>query len=492
MESKYRKLHPSSSLFYLGYTVIHLLFPSFMIMSNDLIPLYIKYSFGGVFLFLLFWSIIRFRFYGFILKENEIEIAEGIVFKSNRKIPYLRIQNVNIKQNPFHRFFNVATLQLESASGGRAEATMRVVEMDLVEQIKKKVKLAHQGTAKIVEVEEPLVNIERKDLINYGLIKQKGMIYTAIFFGFLVQYEEFVIRFTSYLGEIYGIPDFSKVTLMEGVVYLSFSTLFLFSLLQLLSVLWSVVKFDKFTMVKENERLQTSMGLFSKLSATIPLKRIQLYRVSENPLHRYFKAKSIDIETAGGVNSGSKGIVMSWLTPYIKASKADELIQEVEPKIKIDSIEWQLIPQRAWKRVLVRSLLGLSLFIFALLLLSLSPKIEIQSYAWVVIFLMFPLSYLYAKKYVQRTAYFFNEDLICFRSGVWFVEESYVKVDKIQTVEILESPFDRRNQMATLEVDTAGSDLMLHHVRIPYLELNDAYKIRDFIQSRVNHMELSW
>ena len=497
MEYREYLLHKTSPIFYLGHTVSHLVFPLFMIVLSDMMPLWLKYSMGVLLAYTLFWSLIRFKFYKFFLKEDEIEIKEGVLFKTNRKIPYLRIQNVNINQNPIHRFFEVATLQLESASGGGAEATMRVVEMSLVEEIKEKVRLAHLKNSgaldgeDLVKESKPLVDIETKDVIKYGIISQKGMLYGAIIFGFLIQYEEYVIKVASSLGKMYGVPDFSQITLLEGVLYISISGVILFLFLQTLSVLWSLMKFYKFKIVKEEDRLQATMGLLSKVSATIPLKRIQLYRVSENPLHRYFKAKTIDIETAGGVNSGS-GIIMRWLAPYIATSNAEKLIKEVEPKIKIDSIEWQLIPYRAWRRVLIRSLFSLILFIGVLLLISLAPKVEIRYYAWIIIAFMFPMTYVYAKRYIKKTAYFYNEDIICFKSGVWSGKESYVKIDKIQTVEILESPFDRRNKMATLEIDTAGSNQMLHHVRIPYLEVEEAYRIRDFIQDRVRGRELVW
>ena len=420
-------------------------------------------------------------------------------------MPYTRIQNVNVSQNPLERFFKVATLQLESASGGKPEAVMRVVDLTVVEEIKRLVKNSNnvevQAAGDITEDiqqtledsdKDKLLELSVKDVVKYGVISQKGMLYGAIVFGFLAQNQGFVAGLLHYLGLFYTIPDFTKITLAEGFIYVGVVGLALFVFLQLMSILWALLKFYQFDIAKNDDRLQAHMGLLSKISATIPLKKIQLYRISENPLHKFFKAKTITIETAGGVNTDKSGIVMRWLAPYISVKKIKDFIYEIEPKIKLASLDWQLIPYRAWKRVIKRSLITLTVISAIVIGIASLPQIEVKLFAWVAMVLMIPVTYLYAKNYVKKTAYFINDDIICFKSGVWFGKQSFVKISKIQTIEVLESPFDRRNKMATLEIDTAGSNPLLHHVRIPYLEIDDAYKLRKFIQEKLIETEFDW
>lgn len=450
--------------------------------------------------FFSLFSVLQYWFYHYWIKTDKIEIKEGIFFKKNRKVPYTRIQNVNVLQNPLHRILKVATLQLESASGGKPEAVMRVVNLATVEKIKQAVKNSTVDTtqsikAEVVETDkksESLLSLSTKDVIKYGLISQKGMFYGAILFGFLAQNQAMVAWVFKYLTVFYKVPDFSHITLAEGLFYVLIMGSIIFVFLQLMSVLWALMKFYGFTLGKHEDRLHAQMGLLSKVSATIPLKRIQLYRISENPLHKFFKARTITIETAGGVNTDKSGIVMRWLAPYIHKQNVKALIQEIEPKIKLGSVQWQLIPQRAWRRVLKRSLFILLFFSLILLGLDSLPKISINSFAWAIIVFLIPMIVVYAKKYVKKTAYFINDDIICFKSGVWFGKQSFVKISKIQTVEVLESPFDRRNKMATLEIDTAGSNPILHHVKIPYLEVAEAYEMRAFIQQKLKTKDFNW
>lgn len=457
---------------------------------------------------IIVFSLLQYWFYHYWMKDDKIEIKEGILFKKNRKIPYTRIQNVNVLQGPLQRFFKVATLQLESASGGKPEAVMRVVDLDVVEAMKEKVRSAANVSQPLqagqtVEpqnteshnhqtAQAPLLSMTTKDVVKYGFISQKGMLYGSIIFGFLAQNQAIVANVVTYLGIFYELPDFTKLSMAQGVIYVAVIGIVMFVFLQLMSILWSLVKFHQFTLFKEKDRLHASMGLISKLSATVLLKRIQLYRISENPLHKYFKARSITIETAGGVNTDQNGIVMRWLAPFISRNEIRAFISVIEPKIKLGSVDWQLIPQRAWKRVLKRSLMTLAVFTLLLVGLDQIPQISIRYYAWFIIALMIPLSYFYAKRYVKKTAYFINDDIIAFKSGIWFGKQSFVKINKVQTIEIHESPFDRRNNMATLEIDTAGSNMLLHHVKIPYLELQDAYTIRNFIQEKLKKTTFDW
>ncbi|MEZ5496927.1 MAG: PH domain-containing protein [Gammaproteobacteria bacterium] len=451
------------------------------------------------------FSLLQYWFYHYWLETDKIEIKEGVFFKQHRKVPYTRIQNVNVVQNPLQRILKVSTLQLESASGGKPEAVMRVVGLDVVEELKRRVKTANSNSGGVIdetqneEAEDKqtsqadyLLKVSTKDVIKFGIISQKGMVYGALIFGFLAQNQIFMMKLMTYLDLFFTIPDFTKITFAEGVIYVSVIGLVMFVFLQLMSVLWALMKFYQFQIEKQTDRLQANMGLLSKVSATIPLKKIQLYRISENPLHKFFNARTITIETAGGVNTDKSGIVMRWLAPIIKKVDVASFIRKVEPKIKIGLVDWQSLPHRAWKRVFKKGIYLSVLILVVLLTLDNLPYFSIRNYIWFVFPLTLPLAFVYAKNFVKKTGYYFDGDIICFKSGVWFGKQSFVKIKKIQTIMIHESPFDRRNKMATLEIDTAGSNLLLHHVKIPYLELHDAYQIRNFINNKLQSEDFDW
>ena len=493
------RLHKLSPLFILFNGIKQAIIPlllggSYYRMSNNMEHFVTAFIILGALL-----PILSYWFYHYWINTDALVVKEGIFFKKNRKIPYKRIQNVNVLQGPLQRILKVATLQLESASGGKPEAVLRVVDLTVVETIKHKVKQATlvanentQSKQTTAEPAEPLLRLSTNEVIKIGVISQKGMVIGAVLFGFMAQNQAFIDSLVNYFNLFFTLPDFTKITLAQSLVYISVIGLVIFISLQILSIIWAMLKFFKFEISKQSNRLQASMGLLAKISATIPLKRIQLFRINENPLHKLFKTQSITIETAGGVNTDKAGIVMRWIAPLIGRDKTSAFLAQVEEKINYQEIIWQNIPARAWKRVIKRALIQLVLFSVGLITVASVPAIEVRFYAWIIILCMVPLTYVYAKNYVKKTAYFINDDIICFKSGIWFGKQSLLKISNIQTIEIIETFFDRRNKMATLEIDTAGSNPLLHHIKIPYLERNKAFEIRNFLSNKVNAMDFDW
>jgi len=155
------RLHKSSPLFILLHVVIKSIIPlAFGVFTYGSS----KYSnimiiVAGI--FIASFSVLQYWYYHYWIKDEKIEIKEGIFFKQNRKVPYSRIQNVNVSQNPLQRFFKVATLQLESASGGKPEAIMRVVDLEIVEAIKLKVKLANKSTTELKNKETTETELDK-------------------------------------------------------------------------------------------------------------------------------------------------------------------------------------------------------------------------------------------------------------------------------------------------------------------------------------------
>jgi putative membrane protein len=206
MSSKGLRLHKSSPLFLLINVIQKSIFP--MIVG---IYTYGKYSNGtqstivivGSLLSLL--SILQYWFYHYWIQEDTIEIKEGVFFKNHRKVPYSRIQNVNVLQNPLHRILKVATLQLESASGGKPEAVLRVVSLDVVEIIKQKVRqsssdLEQQAETEPQESSNSLLKLSTKEVVKFGIISQKGLFYVALLAGFVSQFESFFDGWITYLS----------------------------------------------------------------------------------------------------------------------------------------------------------------------------------------------------------------------------------------------------------------------------------------------------
>ena len=118
------RLHPISLLFGLGAVAWGLLAVVLVSGVNSCILVLFLPSVVG--------SVARYLSFRYWLGEDEMVIREGILQRNERHIPYARIQNIDLIQNPLHRLFKVAVVRLETASGGKPEAVISVLTLPTV------------------------------------------------------------------------------------------------------------------------------------------------------------------------------------------------------------------------------------------------------------------------------------------------------------------------------------------------------------------------
>ncbi|REN10138.1 hypothetical protein DSI35_11260, partial [Mycobacterium tuberculosis] len=71
---------------------------------------------------LVAYSVLQYLTYRYRIGTTAITVRSGVFARNRREIPFARIHNVVVHQNPLHRLFGVAELKLESAGGNRPEA----------------------------------------------------------------------------------------------------------------------------------------------------------------------------------------------------------------------------------------------------------------------------------------------------------------------------------------------------------------------------------
>ena len=136
------RLHPCSWLFeavgYLKAFVVPLIIATIVGSSRDFSP-WVPASLLVPMIGAALWQQWIYR-YGF--SPDGLVIREGLIFRNVRKIDYARVKNVDTERGLLHRLLNVADVRVETSTGGGAEARIRVLGLDAVEDVRTKV-LAH-------------------------------------------------------------------------------------------------------------------------------------------------------------------------------------------------------------------------------------------------------------------------------------------------------------------------------------------------------------
>lgn len=76
---------------------------------------------------------------GYALREKDILFKSGILAEKTTIIPLNRIQHIAINEGPFSRIYNLAALQIYTASGNTGEIKITGIKTDLAKAIKEEI-----------------------------------------------------------------------------------------------------------------------------------------------------------------------------------------------------------------------------------------------------------------------------------------------------------------------------------------------------------------
>jgi putative membrane protein len=497
-----RRLHPVSLLFIIGALARSLLLPGIVVLAfasrrgDPEVWLMI------VFVPALVASLVRYGTYRYRLDPDELVIREGILFRNERHVPYARIQNIDLQQNPLHRAFGVAQVRIETAGGARPEATMRVLSLAAVEHMRQRVFAGPRGATAAAPGEagaesaaggaEPAWRLlhwmDLREVVLFGLISNKGMVVVAALVGVLWQ-ADLMDRWIGALSrqslERYRamLPRSDAAsTILLGLAAL----VLLLLLMRLLSVAWAVFTLYGFRLRRSGDDLRAEYGLWSRVTETVPRRRIQVLSAREGFLHRRLGRAAVQIETAGS-HGEPHGAVSDrlWLAPLIGRDRVEGLLREALPGVEPREIEWRPLAPNARRRR------------FRLALAASVPLIALCVWVFGVAgtasaAVLGPLAWINATLYVKHTKYALACGAVFFRRGWWVRRLSVARFSKIQSLHVGRSPFDRRHGMASLHVDTAGTARIGHGIDVPYLDAGVAARLMDRLSLEAARSDFRW
>ena len=457
----------------------------------------------------ILYSIIRYFTLRFVIKNNELVVTQGLISRQVRIVPVSRIQNVDLLQNVLHRLFNVAEVRVETAGGNEPEAILRVLSMPEVDALRAAIFASQETANKPEEAEESkafsgaveqashrVLSIPIGWLVKIGLTSNRGMVLVGILFGLYVQFDqEMKLLEGLKLGRL--ARDLPVQLGLVGQVLVGFGAAiaFLF-VLRLVSVAWFVLRFHGYRMSRAGEDLRIRCGLLTKVSATVPIRRIQFISVQQNLLMRYMKLASVRIETAGGAGSEGENpattVARRWFVPVMPIFQVPSILSQLRTDLDWDlnQLDWQGLAPKARARLLRLAIIQSLLFIFIGGCLAfcqvyfMHAKIQFWSLSIGLPFLFAPILVFHAIKKSRSKRYARTESGVVYQSGIWTRKTSVTFFEKIQSLSVSQSPFDRRWKMATLAIDTAAAGPADHLIEIPYLDARFAEQEFDALNQK--------
>jgi uncharacterized protein len=79
---------------------------------------------------------LRFRAWGFAVRDTDLYLRHGILFRTTSIIPYARIQHVDTRHGPLDRWLGLATLVIFTAGTRGAIVSIPALAMDIAESMR--------------------------------------------------------------------------------------------------------------------------------------------------------------------------------------------------------------------------------------------------------------------------------------------------------------------------------------------------------------------
>ena len=312
-------------------------------------------------------ALVRSMTFRYRFDPDELVMTSGLIFRNERHVPYGRIQNIDAVQNVLHRLLRVVEVRVETGGGDEPEARMRVLPLPALEEMRERVLAGRTGragpqaagTAAAVEQPRPerrtLLALGLRELLLAGFIDSKGLIIVGAAFGLLWEVGLFdpTINFvfgenatgrgvTRQVGRALlggGMPSIGRIAILT----LGFAAFVL--VIRLLSMGWSLIRLWGFRLNRLSDDLGTEFGLFTRVMATIPLRRIQTLTVRQSLLHRVFKTAAIRVDSAEGTGGGEggqgRGARRESLAPIVNVADVPRLLAEVLPDVDVAGVTWR-------------------------------------------------------------------------------------------------------------------------------------------------------
>ena len=260
----------------------------------------------------------------------------------------------------------------------------------------------------------------------------------------------------------------------------------------IVSIVMTVVHYYGFTLRRQDDRLRRRYGLFTQVETVVPLRRIQVLRLQAPLLRRLFSMFTVYAETAGSAKEDEKTGGSAPLSPLIRRADAARFCRLAFPDFDLDGVDWQSVSRLTIRRGFIRAaiillmLIGLVAFVERT---AADPGIGAPAVVGAKLLWFIPVAMLLAAWWAmaryRSLGYAETERFLLARCGIGTRKIWVIPKAKIQSLFLNQSPMQRRLTLATLRIDTAGTE-SLSDAQIVDLPYNVAATLQDRLSRTAN------
>ena len=426
-------------------------------------------------------AVLRWSKFSFAVGSHEIRIDSGLLNRTHRSLPFDRIQDVTIEQNPLWRALGLARVRFETGGTGGAgeeDGALAAISLERAGEIRDLVRASRglaPAAAAVVEVEEQEAPVFAMDLkrvllagvFNFSLAVLGGLVGLSQTVGQAADFDPFDADFWRGLfGPGTAIGDY--VLQHQVAVFIAGAIVLLLVGLGT-GVIRTLLRDYGFRLERTAAGLRRRRGLLTVTDVTLPAKRTQAAILGSGPVRARFGFSELKLQSLAKEDGGK--------SDHVVAPLADD----AEVADVLGAIGWQAPAAADWRRVstaYVTALLAAltPVYLVAIFLLIFTP--------WQGALVAAGLLIVIAIRWLawRRYAYAFDGDRLLVRSGWWQRRLKILPMRNVQSVDYLQSFVARWFGAADLVIGVAGGGLAGHGIRA--LPSKTAREVRDQLLSR--------
>ena len=394
---------------------------------------------------ILIYSIIYYHKTGYELKQKEIYVTRGVLFKKQSLLDYSKIHAVNKKQGLIQRMFGLSTITIDSGSTNTShQAEITIIESvevtdNLIEEIKAKQNGEHVEISTLEEQpsKENLYHFTTKTKFIYSILNTlAGFIGVAIFaiFGIVA------------ISILFNFIDTTDETVSTIEIFAGFLGLFIITTLGIAlgGFLTSFVKYYDFKIYRTTDSIEINYGLFTKFENTFKLNRVKGIKIQEGLIKRLFGFVIINLEVIGYTNQSNnnqQAVSIGVLIPLCKRKDINHYLDLILPEYKPEEKEYspiKFLPFISYYLIFTSAVFGL-LLICALIPLFIYKLWTIALYVSIGTILTFILfmSFCFIEQFLEykNSGITINENKLTISFGGFIKHTAVVLKDNIIGIE---------------------------------------------------------
>lgn len=430
----------------------------------------------AIFLIVAVVAYLKFINFTFYIDDDSDEfiVQEGIINKTKTTIQLDKIQQVNINQSLIQRLIGVYALEVDTAGSDNKEGSIKAVSHELALALKAKllenktskestVTSNEDGTTTTETREIPFLRIKLASLFKVGItsnyIKTIGLLLT-FFFTIMenldnIGQDDLVDNQVEQLAK----SDSAGYFLMVFIVAL-------FTVVFIINMVRTVVKYFDFSITKQKGSLLLSYGLISTKSTIVKPEKVQIVSISRNYFQKKLNVLEIKIKQA--VRDEKEHQKAQIEIPGCNENERNEIIKLI----------FKNTPQKGLMLKPNFRKLVFSLFLVVLLPLGVFFSAGYFIHTKLLTYSGFALVYALFFLVILSLGFrnyrlFVNDRHIIKQSGAWDIDTEILEIEKIQALSTSQLFWHKRLNIGTLTVHTAGGAI--------HFQLGNFERIKEYV-----------